>query len=228
MSKDSKFTLRFSIGDPNGLQSGEWRIWSESGKSDVYLAIRAIGGIHKISLHASGVCNSSITRQFAEAQSNLVSPETGSRHLDQWVRPVNSGPLLSIPLRLRFPSTELRPGMGSRLKEKEKTWVSPPPSGHTLDVICNFTSQPFPSGQWPWCDDGGSLLGSTDLPNGETLWLVSRIYLTPPTLLSHIEQQRKRASLPPGTRLLIGETGPGNVRIITDAASSLHRANNEH
>ena len=161
MNKISKFTLRFSVGYLNGLQSGEWRIWSEPAKSDVYLAIRAIGGMHKISLHASGLCNSSITRQFSGSRSGAADFQGRNRHLDQWVRPTNSGSLLSIPLRLRFPSTELRPSMESRLKEKDKIWLPSPPLGHTLDVICNFTSNPFPSGQWPWCDDGGLLLGST-------------------------------------------------------------------
>jgi hypothetical protein len=117
--------------------------------------------------------------------------------------------------------------MESRLKEKDKIWLPSPPLGHTLDVICNFTSNPFPSGQWPWCDDGGLLLGSTDLSNGETFWLISRTYPTPTTLLSHIEQQRRRLEPPPGTRMLIGETGPGNVRILTDAASSSIRIADE-
>ena len=220
MDKTKRFTLRFGIGDPDGLQSGIWRAWADPGKSDVYVAIRTIAGDWKISLHESGDCNASITEQAVSRFNDAYIQNGGSRHLDKWKRQVLTGPLLSIPMRIRFPQSELRPCVETLSKKKEVHWIPSPPPGHSVDVVCMFTSQKTETEDWPWRSNGGGFLASTKLQNGETFWLISRIYPTPPSVVRLIEQQRKRAGLPIGTRLLIGgEIGPGNIPIITDAAS---------
>jgi hypothetical protein len=219
MNRAPGFTFRFGIGDPSGLQSGVWRVWADSGESDVYVAIRTIAGIKKISLHATGACNASLTSQAVKNDPTIAERLGGSRHLDQWNRPMHTGSLLSIPLRIRFLESELRTRIGSEEPKKKVVWLPAPPSNHALDVVCNFTSQSFESGKWPWQNEGGTLLASAELQNGEAFWLTALVYRAPEGLGSLIEQQRDRARIPPNSRLLIGETGPGNVRIHTDAAS---------
>jgi hypothetical protein len=220
MNRTPGLTFRFGVRDPAGLQSGVWRVWTDPGKSDVYVAIRTIAGISKISLHATGTCNASLTSQAVKNDSTIAERLGGSRHLDQWNRPMHTGALLSIPLRIRFLTSELRMRIGSEVPEKKVVWLPAPPSDHAVDVVCNFTSQVFKSGKWPWRDEGGALLASAELQNGEAFWLTALVYRAPPGLCSMIEQQRARARIPPNSRLLIGETGPGNVRVLTDAASS--------
>ena len=220
MAMKAAFRIRFCVGEPDGLQSGEWRIWSDPGKSDVYLAIRSIAGITKISLHASGACNASLTKQYVEAHPSIVSRIAGNRHLDQWSRSTNTGHLLSIPLRIRFLPSELRPACRTTMKQKKMVWLPSPPPDHSLDVICNFISHSLESGDWPWRKQGGQPIGVAELPNGETFWAIALVYPTPPDLHCFIEEQRQRVTLPQDSRLLIGETGPGNIRILTDAAAT--------
>lgn len=219
MSRVPGFTFRFGVGDPAGLQSGVWRVWTDPGKSDVYVAIRTIAGINKISLHATGACNASLTSQAVKNDPTIAKRFGGSRHLDQWSRPMHTGALLSIPLRVRFLASELRMSIGLEEPKKKVEWFPAPPSDHAVDVVCSFTSQAFESGKWPWRDEGSTLLASAELQNGEAFWLTALVYRVPLGLDSMIEQQRARARIPPNSRMLIGETGPGNVRVLTDAAS---------
>jgi hypothetical protein len=46
--------LRFAVGRPDGPQSNIWRVWSNKGKSDVYLGPRPVLRTGKVSLHQSG------------------------------------------------------------------------------------------------------------------------------------------------------------------------------
>lgn len=219
MVRTNGFTVRFGVGDPNGLQSGVWRIWADSGKSDVYVAIRTIAGISKISLHSTGECNVSLTKQEIAKRPEIVNSLGGTRHLDQWNRPLHTGSLLSIPLRIRFLESELRARLVEKPEHEETMWLPAPPSDHALDVVCIFTSQSFEPNDWPWRNNEGVLVKSAELQNGETIWVVARVYRAPAELQSLIEQQRDRAGMPANSRLLIGETGPGGVRILTDAAA---------
>lgn len=200
-----------------GRRSGVWRVWANVGKSDVYVAVRTIAGLSKISLHETGACNASMTAQSIAMDSTVLDTLNGTRHLDQWRRPLLTGRLLSIPLRLRFPASELRAGIDS-VPEQNLCWLPPPDDGETCDVVFMFTSTPHDPGDWPWRTTGGTCLASTVLANGETLWLVSKNYTTGQPLVTVLDE-RKPANLPVGSRLLMGELGPGNIRIITDAAS---------
>lgn len=217
MSKLSGFTFRFCIGSQGGKRSGVWRVWTNDGKSDVYVAVRTIAGLSKISLHETGDCNASMTAQSIAMDSTMLEKLNGTRHLDQWRRPLRTGRLLSIPLRLRFPASELRAGIDS-VPEKDLHWIPPPIDGCTCDVVFMFSSSPHEPGDWPWRTTGGICLASTVLANGEKLWLVSKNYTTGQPLASVLDE-RKPSNLPLGSRLLMGEIGPGNIRIITDAAS---------
>jgi hypothetical protein len=216
MSIAPEFTVRFGVGAENGPRSGVWRVWANRGKSDVYVAIRMIAGLKKISLHATGNCNASMTSQEAKNNPTAVDRLGGTRHIDKWHRPVGTGELLSIPLRIRFPESELRSGTPSP-KETKIHWLAPPPVDHSIDVVCIFTSDSLSPAEWPWKSEGGEYIASTQLPNGETFWLISILYRTGPELTLTLDS-RKPAGMPAQTRLLIGEAGPGNIRILTDAA----------
>lgn len=232
MKRDFGFTSRFGVGYPDRLQSGVWRVWADPGKSDVYVAIRTIAGTFKVSLHESGDCNASITQQACEKDPRLVEALGGRRHIDQWHRRTHTGSLLSIPLRIAFPESELRWRSGKSPQGTEVQWLPPPPGGHSIDVLCTFTGQAYPTGDFPWRANGGELLKWTLLENGEIFWLTRLIYPTPPGLADKIEEQRERSKAPApvvfnpqgeslrrADRLLIGEMGPANVRILTDASA---------
>ena len=218
MAKIDDFTIRFTVGAKDGLRSGIWRVWSNPGKSDIYIAIRTIAGLNKMSLHSTGWCSASMTSQEAKSNPAALQSQGGTRHLDKWHRPLLSGNLLSIPLRLRFPASELRPCIDPPPQAARIHWLPSPPVDHAIDVLCMFTSSIFEADEWPLKSDGADLLTSTLLPNGETFWLISQLYRTQPDLTLTLNS-RKPNGLPVASRVLMGETGPANVRILTDAAS---------
>lgn len=230
--KNPGFISRFGVGHPDRLQSGTWRVWADPGKSDVYIAIRTIAGTFKVSLHESGACNASITKQAFDNDLDSVEASVDNRHIDQWHRRTHTGSLLSIPLRIAFPESELRSRSDQLTLDRKTQWLPPPLEGHSIDVICTFTSEDYSEGDFPCRSNAGKLLRRAPLNNGEILWLTWLIYPTPPGLADKIQGQRERSKTPPpvvfktkpgsrgqADRLLIGETGPGNVRILTDASA---------
>ena len=218
MAKSDEFAIRFAVGAKDGPRSGVWRAWSNLGQSDIYIAIRTIAGLNKVSLHPTGWCSASMTSQEARSNPAALQSQGGTRHLDKWQRPLLTGNLLSIPLRLRFPASELRPGIDTPSRNTKISWLPSPHGGHAIDVLCIFTSSAYSVGEWPWKSDQGNLLASTRLPNGETFWLISHLYRTVPELTATLDS-RKPPGLPVPSRVLMGETGPASVRILTDAAS---------
>ena len=219
MLKDCAFTLRFAVGKETERRSGIWRVWRDAGKSDVYLAIRTIAGINKISLHPSGSCTASLTSQEVARNPAAHQRLGNTRHFDQWQRPICSGELLSIPLRLRYPESELRLGIDRAPKGVVVQWLEAPSKDQVLDIVCIFTSSRFLDGDYPWKAELGTWIAQSQLPNGETFWLIARLYAAPVNLTAILDS-RKPKDLPAESRALMGETGPGNVRILTDAASN--------
>ena len=220
MAKSDELTIRFAIGENDGHRSGVWRAWSNSGKSDIYIAIRTIAGFNKVSFHPTGWCSVSMTSQEARANPSALQRQGGTRHLDKWQRPLMTGDLLSIPLRIRFPASELRPSIDLPPQSQKVIWLRSPPTGHAVDVLCIFTSPTTPDNRPPWKSDQSSVIASKQLPNGETFWLVSHQYRSEPELTT-VLNSRKPEGFPTQSRLLMGETGAANVRILTDAASDL-------
>jgi len=80
MSKSCK-TLRFALGTPERENFSIWRFWIN--KNDIYLAVRSIAGYIKTSLHETGSCQTSFTKEYAEEDDNII-PESSSRHIKQW------------------------------------------------------------------------------------------------------------------------------------------------
>ena len=189
------------------------------GKSDVYVAVRSIAGLMKISLHESGMCNASITKQAARHPS-IVARLGASRHLDQWHRPVKTeGRVLSIPLRIRFLERELRERREAHSPQSEDfNWLAPPDADRAVDVLCIFTSSAEFTSKSPWRTPGSSLLAQKELPNGETFWIACQYYRPQRNLVQYFNRQ-KTSDLWPNSRVVMADIGPANVRILTDAAS---------
>src|SRR6266508_4520912 len=64
--------VRFAVGSPSGPRASVWRLWTQ--RSDVYMAVRSIGGIQKVSLHEDGNCFLAFTREHVAQGSPFLSP----------------------------------------------------------------------------------------------------------------------------------------------------------
>lgn len=155
--------FRVVVGEPN-RQSGSWKIWSPPRKSDVYVAVRAIGGYQKWSLHESGDwrfqwVNDERAKQFGKA----------TRIIEQWQQPGEVGDTgwtkgFSILVRqkdlVHVADPERVPNSAIRIPE--------PPEGHVSGIHVamarpNMGYVPTP-GQLP--------LGGITLADGRALLLL--------------------------------------------------------
>ena len=234
MRKTDDFVVRVAVGSLAGPQSAVFRIWSPSGKSDVYASVRGIAGQVKISLHETGECNAGLTTQFAKKETAAVGAMGGSRHQSRWTRLKHIGSRIVVPLQFAVPVTELRsleadPNSVSR----KVTWLRAPKAGRSIIISCAFSGQSLANHDWPGRRNGTQLLGTKLLPNGEKFWLFWQDCPTGPVeqmIFSEAEAHMKRQNpvrfsgitddTPPAPRrLLFREFAEDQLLVVLDAAA---------
>lgn len=77
-------TIRWAVGDPDGLRSQSWNIVGSSTDDDVYIGPRMQMGAIKLSLHRSGRWRMAWTEEYAES---IGMPEDEDRVLGRWDPP---------------------------------------------------------------------------------------------------------------------------------------------
>jgi len=152
--------LRFCIGTPTGPASGMWSIFANN--DDVYVAVRSIAGKLKISLHASGWRNASTTTQAWNSDLEFVDLRFRTRHASQWRRAVNTGSLVTVPLTLVFPNSELRIQNHRPKLVKKSAWFTPPGDGQSAHVTLLLSSN-----QAPAATSDEPEVARRELPSGE-------------------------------------------------------------
>lgn len=83
LSIEKKKKLKFAVRSAKDgyIKSDIWIAWSIN--DDIYIAPQSSSGIHKISLHTSGVCNYSLT---SELMSHSPPTPNGTRRIINWKR----------------------------------------------------------------------------------------------------------------------------------------------
>jgi hypothetical protein len=120
-------TVRFAVGGLDAPRSSTHRIWTARHTPDVYLATRAVAGVQKVSLHASGRWQHSFV---SDEKARPFLPAGASRHVDRWTRPPEFGPGWTRMYVVMVPGTELR-----RYKHREPgdvVFVPPPRPYHAV------------------------------------------------------------------------------------------------
>lgn len=171
MPESNKFVMRVAVGSPSGPKSATLRVWTTPGKSDVYVAIREIASEAKVSLHESGECLAGLTSECAVREVETVKAMGGSRHQNRWMRQIQSGPRVVVPLQFVVPASELtsfpREALGN-----DVALIQPPAEGRSVIFSCMFSGQEISDEKWPGRPNGTQLLTSQLLPNGEKFWLI--------------------------------------------------------
>src|SRR5215211_480335 len=75
--------VRFGVGDADGPRSAMWRLWTQKGTCDVYIAARTLGGVQKVSLHESGVWRFAFTSVYWEGRASTGDED---RLIERWNR----------------------------------------------------------------------------------------------------------------------------------------------
>ncbi len=132
-----KGPIRFAVGDPNGLTSNAWRIWT-SKAGDMYIACRDNFKETKVSLHVSGRWRMGFTTESINKNPLLVD-EGQNRAWDVWDRPPENIPNTVRAFQLVFTNSQLAVSPDQRPPKKWKnvTYIEAPPSGK-LTVLTLF------------------------------------------------------------------------------------------
>lgn len=123
--------IRWAVGSPSGLRSSTWRLWGNK-KGDIYVAVRSLGGITKVSFHRDGRCQVGFTDNYAATASRRFG--VSSRHWEKWRLPAD--PMVRV-LQVLVPHSELR-SFADRTP-RDITWLPTPPEG-SVAVVSIFVS----------------------------------------------------------------------------------------
>jgi hypothetical protein len=117
--------IRFCVGEPAGLRSTVWKIWTH--RNDVYLLSRADASQMKVSLHESGACQFSKTSEsFAR-----TGKRNSERHMQQWRRRAEYPESGAVHLfRIIIPQSELRLASVDKKSATNVVWYPSPPLGY--------------------------------------------------------------------------------------------------
>ena len=143
--REREFVVRFAVGDARGLRSSVWRIWKGRNKDDIYIAPRPMVSMLKGSLHQSGLCYLSVTRQHHERMM-ATGTARDKRALTRWKRGPTPAAGLVSAVCILFAAEYLQQNF-TPVVEENTTLIAVPKSGETVMVDLVFARMP-----------GGSLL----------------------------------------------------------------------
>jgi len=170
----AKKSVRFGVSDEQQLCSASWKLWTETAgeNSEVYLACRELDGELKASLHQSGQWHIAFSNQAYKEHVEGSIPSLKNRFTDKWPRPTEIADGYTLAFRIVTPSPSVT---SSRIlgKNKKVIWIPKPPDSRATEIDIIITKQHVNISGWPGKSSmGTSLIGSFQLNNGDTIWVV--------------------------------------------------------
>jgi len=165
-----ELALRFGVFDGAGFRAATWKCWSPSGKEDVYLSCRELGGELKTSLHESGAWHVAFENKFFDAKVRQEDKSKNGRFLDKWRVPPPIAPGVRLAFRIVTPSSSVC----TPHKELQKIVQAPKPAeGKAIEFDLFIIEPTTVISSWPGKNRmNTSLVGSYALPSGRTVWVV--------------------------------------------------------
>ncbi|WP_146139357.1 hypothetical protein [Simplicispira suum] len=166
--------IRFGVTNHAGARSSTWKCWSQvgSGKTDVYVTCRALGGVLKLSMHESGRWHIAFdSSQFPGLFNDHMRPE--NRFVTRMNRPLPLVQGVTLACRVEIPSYGV--SIPAPKLEKSVVWVSAPEPGESIEFAVMFTEPSVHVTDWPTKRSMGTdLAGTFKLDNGSRVWAVHR------------------------------------------------------
>lgn len=120
----SERTVRFAVGDPEGLSSNSWRVWVNAG--DVYIACRDNYQALKVSLHRSGRWRVGLTAVGA-AETQDRRPAGEDRAWEVWDRPSpDRGVIIAYQIEFLPSELAITPAVRESLNWKKVEFLTTP------------------------------------------------------------------------------------------------------
>ena len=126
--------LKFAVRSPNvgHIKSGVWAAWIKN--DDLYIVEKSSSGILKVSLHASGVCNYSLTREFMSHEPPKGSP---TRKIISWTRGDFAGVDHAKTLEIHF--ILIAGGIEKPATTADLTLIPDAPTGFATEVAVFYS-----------------------------------------------------------------------------------------
>jgi len=160
-------TIRFALGEPEGLSSLSWRVWVNQ-NGDSYIACRDNYQELKVSLHRSGRWRIGLTVEGANATAHL-RPAGEDRAWDVWDRPPSSGGI-TVGCRILFLPSEfsVTPELRRTLNWKHVEFLGVPVTGWITVATVSINE---PGAEMLVDGAGDQAAGFLPMPTGERLQL---------------------------------------------------------
>jgi hypothetical protein len=187
-----RFVTRIAAGGIDVPRSSTWRIWTSG--DEIYIGARAVSGLMKASLHASGERHRGYTHEYmSDLMSKNFWTRGASRHFDIWARGLPITPVLSLEFRIHILASQLRVFSEESKANSKIKFLPAPPEGKQL-VICIVLSQNMSIEKaWPFQEKLGTyLIDSHQLPNGSSLGIIYEIIDEPVNMKSNLEELYKQ------------------------------------
>ena len=167
--------FRIWVGSDSIRWTSIWRIWTGNTTSDVYIAPSRLGGVQKLSLHGSGVCQVSLTQEYWEKLVAEGKEEGPRRATPRWRRPETPKDGATLAVLLRFPTDFLKTSkpVESAKKKKKRFFIEPADPGQSVDIGIFYSLQSAGDAKTA-LSEWGKALFHADLPSGERLWICGR------------------------------------------------------
>jgi len=183
---NKRFDIRFCVNNNKGGRSSIWRLWTL--RNDVYLSVRSLGGIFKASLHESGQWQCSFSSTYI---ANTGTPNK-VRHIDQWQRPEEIYPGLTLAFRVIILTSELRNYAMTVGSTKKIYWIPCDSNNPITEIDIIFTKQSLKVSSWPGENSMNTfLIDKFKLLNNQTLWIVYRYQLLSAQDIENLKNYKK-------------------------------------
>jgi hypothetical protein len=181
--------LRFAACTPNGSAISEpWRVWTTP-EGSAYVAVRALGGVCKVSLHGSGDWRFGHTKDYVDRkrmeglhERDVVIRKPGvsdlsalpERLMDQWQRPQPNTAGLTDAIRLIVPALSCTRLPWPSTRSKPIQYVAVPRAMMlTFAVVLGPRDHPLGSPRVRYVPS--CTVGSLSLGADQTLWVVAAV-----------------------------------------------------
>lgn len=166
----AKRLIRFGITDGEGHRASTWKLWTEASGSDIYLACRALGGKLKTSLHESGRWHIAYTPEAFKEKVEGVAKQS-DRFIEKWPRPKAIATGVTLAYRIVTPWSSVTSSIGEA--NGNVIWIMNAPKPRSIEIDVIITAPNTPVTVCPGKRSmGTSPIGSFQLKNGDTVWLV--------------------------------------------------------
>lgn len=164
--------IRFGVGSKAQRRSSLWVIVCN--KDDVYVGVRGLTGLIKVSLHKFGGSSVAFSRRYLEQVASAGLDVPSDRAFVRWKRSATPTSGAVHVMSILFPSDFLLLNAPPQLLTKPVYYLKPAPQGHAIEIGLFYSKEP-PATLGDKLAKISIPMFNAQLPCGEYVSLVGRI-----------------------------------------------------